>query len=819
MNNKKISFILAAAIAAAASQTAFGFDSDISGHWAKDSFIRLENIGIINGYEDGSYRPEDNITRAEFFTMINRAANVSKNKGAAFTDIAPGAWYRQAAELASGSGYASGYEDGTFRGEENITRAEAAAAVVKAFGGDFEKTAEFSDSGSIPEWAEEYIDILAESGVISGDENGAFRAEDYITRAEAAAIFDRIIGERYTMSENLSDYTFENKVLICGTDIIFENVTFNGDITIGPGVSGGEIRFLNCRINGSVYISGRDGSSVVFENTDCKKICINSTDEATVILTGTSEIENIVVRSAAGIAEMNAEKGAKNILSYAKTELLGSFEAVDVRGGAGIALTGGEIKTLIISADSRPSIDINGKADDIKAEKPCVINGRSVSAGGIQRVDSSADSDTELSYTLARLTGRETDDNPLAGGTRTEARADTDYALSGIEVSGGKISPEFAPSVTEYKITAPIGGSVTIIPKKDESLECKAGGKAIDKLSVSDYSASGKTVSIDVYDGIAKKNTYRFTVEGYGTDDTRLESVTLSRESKLTESGGAYSFVLDGNIDYSSGSILAELYIVPVNEKSVVKIDGNVTSTYTFDLYSEKKKSVSVTVTSEDGTNESVYTVSVERPHISEIDDPNSEAVERIFDNPSAMTEEDIALSKLYGYNSEKKSKYAGYLSQISYHAEGGDVFAKQELIQKAINVVNEYDGKKIRLEAEDNFKDEGWGQTRDFSDGGKCIISSEFYAKLNLPEGRYSMNISTASAWWSLHTVKVLLNGSEVYSGSSGKTIGNPGAAFASTAFSVGTGAITLPDGENILTTEKVSNLLIDYIELEMNF
>lgn len=825
MKNKKTSLVLAAIIAVMTMGTAYGYEMDIDSHWAKNSFMRLEEMGIINGYDDGSYRPDEKITRAEFFAIINRISNVSKNNGSSFTDVSSEAWYKSVVDYAAGAHYASGYDDGSFRPNDYITRTEAAAAVVKAFGGDKDGSAEFTDAKDIPEWAKDYVDILSSSGTLSGDESGAFRPNDCITRAETAAMFDKFIGKFYSKAENLNDYTFEDKVLVRNTNIIFDNVTFNGDIYIGSGVSGGEIRFLNCKIGGNVYIAGRDNSAVVFENTDCKKICVNSTDTVTVISTGSSEIDTAVIRSECKLAEMNSEKGIKNITAYSYAELLGDFESAEIADGRGIKLSGGRIRELSVTAKDRPNIEINGTADKISAKTSCIINGKSIQAGTGEFSASKDDSDDiEYSYTIAALTGKGGEFDPSAGGTRTDISDEKECTINSISVIGGTIKPAFSPDITEYTITAPKNpGSAVIIPETDDDLDCKVNGISVKSYTADKFGEENQTVIIDVYSGIAKKNTYTFTFVGYGTDDTTLSQASLDRENSMSVSddGKVYSFMLKGDIDYSSGHIPVRLSVSAQNSESKVMIDGEETKEYIFDLYDEKKKTVKVTVISEDKTAETSYTVNVERPNIPAIDDPNPEAVERIIANPDAMTEEDIKSAKIYGYDAQKKTKYAGYLKQTAYHADGKDTVGKQAVIQNAVNIVNEYDGKVIRLEAEDNYTASGWNPTVEFAGkDGKCLnMAAKFYAELELPEGSFEMRVCAASAWWQDLTVTVNLNGETVYSEKSGSCFGNPSGGIKSEKFVVKSGTVSFGGGKDILETVSQSNLYLDYIELEMQF
>lgn len=103
------------------------FSDVASGAWCRRAIATLTNIGIIHGYTDGTFRPNAQITRAELATIIARFANLDVNTKT-FNDIT-GHWAQKSIELAAGNGWINGYTDGTFRPNNKITRAETFAMI------------------------------------------------------------------------------------------------------------------------------------------------------------------------------------------------------------------------------------------------------------------------------------------------------------------------------------------------------------------------------------------------------------------------------------------------------------------------------------------------------------------------------------------------------------------------------------------------------------------------------------------------------------------------------------------------------------------
>ncbi|MGE5543534.1 MAG: Calx-beta domain-containing protein, partial [Bacillota bacterium] len=154
--------------------------TDAIGHWAHDCIIALLEHGIIVGYPDKTIRPENIITRAEAAVLVVKALNLdTSNLGGTespYVDPLP-TWARDAILIAGKSNIMVGYPDGTFRPDQPITRAEMCALLVNAY----KKTAvsgytmAFADNDSIPGWAYTFMEIAAGNGIITGYPDGTVR--------------------------------------------------------------------------------------------------------------------------------------------------------------------------------------------------------------------------------------------------------------------------------------------------------------------------------------------------------------------------------------------------------------------------------------------------------------------------------------------------------------------------------------------------------------------------------------------------------------------------------------------------------------------
>ena len=175
--------------------------------WAQEAVISLEKAGIIKGYGDGTFKPKNSITRAEFATMLVLAFNVydpdAKSK---FTDVPLGKWYNSYVASAEKEGLAEGVGDGKFLPEATMTREEmfafSARAIVKYKGYELldkdskeinKQLGAFVDGNTVSDWAKEYVATVIKYGMVTGDDSKAIYPQNAIIRAEVAVVLYRAI--------------------------------------------------------------------------------------------------------------------------------------------------------------------------------------------------------------------------------------------------------------------------------------------------------------------------------------------------------------------------------------------------------------------------------------------------------------------------------------------------------------------------------------------------------------------------------------------------------------------------------------------------
>ena len=167
-----------------------------------DTFSR---VSYIKGYPDGSFKPQNNVTRAEaaqmFATLLNNGTSFGTSSITKFSDANNG-WYSAAINYVVGKDLIAGYADGTFKPNQNITRAEFAQMISGYIKAGFAGSSNFKDVKG--HWASDAIDKVYGNKSVAGYPDGSFKPNQNITRAEAVTILNSVFN-RYTTSESLKN--------------------------------------------------------------------------------------------------------------------------------------------------------------------------------------------------------------------------------------------------------------------------------------------------------------------------------------------------------------------------------------------------------------------------------------------------------------------------------------------------------------------------------------------------------------------------------------------------------------------------------------
>ncbi len=179
--------------------------SDMNNHWAKASVNNMGSRMVVSGVGEDSYEPDRDMTRAEFAAIMVRALGLDVEIGSdSFSDVPSSAWYSGYVKTAASYGIIKGYSDTAFGPNDKITREQAMAMLARAMkitGLNTELSTEegeallsaFNDSTAISAFAVDSTQMCLKNGIVSGRENNTLKPKAYITRAEVAAMIERLL--------------------------------------------------------------------------------------------------------------------------------------------------------------------------------------------------------------------------------------------------------------------------------------------------------------------------------------------------------------------------------------------------------------------------------------------------------------------------------------------------------------------------------------------------------------------------------------------------------------------------------------------------
>lgn len=169
--------------------------------WAVDAITYVKENGWMKGKTETEFYPKDKLTRAEFATILSRILNLEKYTAEKYSYLdTEGHWAENSISLVTASGYMQGYEDGSFKPEKNITREEVATVLskmniqlqeVQTFSINTEGNNEIFQDMKVTDWSYQAVIKMAKLGILKGYENGNFEPKKDMSREEMAVVLSR----------------------------------------------------------------------------------------------------------------------------------------------------------------------------------------------------------------------------------------------------------------------------------------------------------------------------------------------------------------------------------------------------------------------------------------------------------------------------------------------------------------------------------------------------------------------------------------------------------------------------------------------------
>lgn len=240
------------------------FEDVEANHWAKSSIERWKNDGVINGYDDNTYKPSNSITRAEFIAMIERIfVPTAKADLSKYSDVDKNAWYYDSLAKAVKMGIINGRSETELAPTDLITRQEAMTIIYRLLAIKDGRTISlnsYTDANTVADWAKEAAAYMTRMGFVNGYEDGTLNPTGYITRAETAKVLDRTFTKVIREAGTYDLSNVDGNVVIAAEDVVITGNNVAASIYIVPSVDSSKVSTKNADLDKDVIVIEEDGT-------------------------------------------------------------------------------------------------------------------------------------------------------------------------------------------------------------------------------------------------------------------------------------------------------------------------------------------------------------------------------------------------------------------------------------------------------------------------------------------------------------------------------------------------------------------------------
>lgn len=399
---------------------------DMPNDWSTQALQSAINNGLLNGI-DGKIAAGENLTRAQMAAIVTRAFGTNgKANISSFGDVNAGDWFYDA--------MASSVLMGAFQGDgvnlnpnANITRQEAFTVLARLFtlsGGDQSVLSSYTDGAQVADWAKDSMASMVAAGYVKGSDN-MLNPLSSITRAEFAQVMDNLV-KTYFADNRLNVNANGNAVLNkAGT---LEGATISGDLIIGDGAAEGDVVLKNVTVSGRLLVRGGGTSTVTLEgNAKVGSIAVNKP-------TGAVRVKNNTQKS------VNVNALSDNVV------LTGDFNEVNANASQGtVTLTGADVATMNVAGTS---------AKVVVSEKSTVetMNVQGSASGAAVSVQSGTNVKTmNTAASKAVVTVNGTVNTMSVAGSDTTVKAEEGAKIEKITTSAAKTTVSGKGSVANFE--------------------------------------------------------------------------------------------------------------------------------------------------------------------------------------------------------------------------------------------------------------------------------------------------------------------------------------------------------------------------------
>lgn len=567
--------------------------TDITGHWAEPTLSEWLEQGYISGYEDGTVRPNQGVTRAEFLSFVNRVFAFNRTGEISFSDVKENDWYYENIAIAVEAGLMNGYSDGTFRPNQIISREEIATVVGRLLAlSEMETGSRFSDAEAIANWAIGHVGSVREHGILTGYPDGSYQPSQLATRAEAVIVLERALQVQNGVVQYVqagvfgpddSTMTIDGDVVITVSDVSLQNVVITGNLHLTEQIGEGDVFLSHVTVEGETTIEGGGSESIHITDSTFKSVKVNKRNGSVrLAFRGSSSVDRMSLHSSARInrgdeqtnISVNELELPADLPEGSEIDVEGDIDVVNVASSnSQLNLNSGRINELNVSEGSEGNDIVVGT--DAAVEQAVISGATNIRGEGI------------ISAANINVDGVDLDIEPESLTVQEGVSA----TIKGEQKTSANNTVPTPPVATVPGPVVPSPGPVTPTPTPDPDPSPEAG-----------VSGTVKFIGEDEYIQNGWLIVHRDTEEGWERNHIEVKDGKFSRELPDGEYVlYAFEYVENDRFRYHIMNPVDHIRVDMLeNQEDIIVVDGEFVTDIEFEV--PRLYEVAVSIQYEDGS-------------------------------------------------------------------------------------------------------------------------------------------------------------------------------------------------------------------------
>ncbi|MBP1990139.1 DUF4838 domain-containing protein [Paenibacillus eucommiae] len=568
--------------ASSSSPTSSSPFSDLKGHWAEKQLTAWMEAGLIQGYADGTFKPNRTVNRGEAIALVNRSFGFSERAQIDFSDLAVSDWEYEDVAKAVQAGFIEGYADGTIGAKRTISRQEAAVMIARLLDLDVQAASEsasgFTDYTHIPEWSKGAVAAVAAAKIMEGYEDGSFKPLAFITRAEVVVTLERALRLRpkteynkagtYGPAEGVEQ--INGNVVVSTSGVTLQNMKITGDLLLAEGIAEGDVFLNHVTVQGTTTVKGGGINSIHVANSVLAAVIVDkAAGTVRIVVKDKTTIAEVIVKSAVILEQADSDgssviklvKLLDGISINSKIKLIGYFEHVDAAAkGIAIDFTKGTIKKLSVSQQAT-GVSINVGKD---AKIILMILDAIAKVTGLGVIEKATLSEKAKGTTF--------ETKPLLlEGPADESQGQTD-PITGTPVPGGGVIDGGTSTPASIVSVSAVNGTITVTFNAAANIIPEVNDFTVQRV-INDATAISVTPSLVAWDSASSIATLTVpTVSMIGIDQSVVDRVRYKGAAAVESAAFVVSAeVVDSNLIVENGIANALIVIETDSSQQILE--------------------------------------------------------------------------------------------------------------------------------------------------------------------------------------------------------------------------------------------------------